>query len=66
MLTGLFFLALIALAAIPASLISDAICKHYREKEKALMRAQAKADMEAMNVLYNKLIIEEVMRSGEN
>lgn len=66
MLTGLFFIGLIALLAVPATLISKLICNYLRKAEKEQMRAQAAADMQAMNEVYNDLILKEIMTNGKN
>lgn len=66
MLTGLFFIGLIALLAVPATLISKLVCNYLRKAEKEQMRAQAAADMQAMNEVYNDLILMEIMANGKN
>lgn len=66
MLTGLFFIGLIAFLAVPATLISKLICNFLRTAEKEQMREQATADMQAMNEVYNDLILKEIMTNGKN
>lgn len=66
MLTGLFFIGLIAFLAVPATLISKLICNFLRKAEKEQMRKQATADMQAMNEVYNDLILKEIMTNGKN
>lgn len=66
MLTGLFFIGLIAFLAVPATLISKLVCNYLRKAEKKQMRAQAVADMQAMNEVYNDLILKEIMANGKN
>ncbi len=66
MLTGLFFIGLIALFTVPATLISKLICNYLRKAEKEQMRAQATADMQAMNEVYNNLILKEIMANGKS
>lgn len=66
MLTGLFFIGLIALLAVPATLISKLVCNYLRKAEKEQMRAQAATDMQAMNEVYNDLILKEIITNGKN
>lgn len=66
MLTGLLFIGLIAFLAVPATLISKLICNFLRKAEKEQMREQATADMQAMNEVYNDLILKEIMTNGKN
>lgn len=66
MLTGLFFIGLIAFLAVPATLISKLICNYLQKAEKEQMREQAAADMQAMNEVYNDLILKEIMANGKN
>ena len=66
MLTGLFFIGLIAFLAVPDTLISKFICIFLRKAEKEQMREQATADMQAMNEVYNDLILKEIMTNGKN